>query len=121
MSKAQGYTETMTTTATAEDILGYVPKFYQNEAVELRFHSINQPNRKFQLSASVSQSGTVNYTLQTVPNGHYNQSMSNLAGREHAKCHLPMKAYENWQVDLITYIATLGNAEFTYYEIDEVL
>lgn len=109
------------TTTIAEDILGYVPKFFQNEAVELRFHSIRNHERKWQLVASVSQSGTVNYTLQTVPNSHYNQSMSNL-GRDMAKCHLPMKAYEGWQLDLITYIATLGNEYVSnFYEIDEIL
>ena len=107
---------------TAEDILGYVPKFYQNEAVEIRFHAARNIERKWQLLASVSQSGTVNYTLQTVPNGHYNQSMSNLSGRTNAACHLPMKAYENWQADLILYIGTLSNDFVDFiYEIDEVL
>lgn len=121
MTTTTSYTEIMTTThITAEEILGYVPKFYQNEAIELRFHGINS-GRKYQLVASVSQAGMVNYTLQTVPNGHYNQSMSNLGGRENAKCHLPMKAYEGWQEHLILYIATLGNSEITYYNIDEVL
>lgn len=121
MAVANRYNVTMTTTyLTADDILGYTPKFYQNEAIELRFHSI-WSDKKYQLVASVSQAGTVNYTLQTVPNTHYNHSMSNLSGRDHAKCHLPMKAYENWQADLILYIATLGNSQTTYYDIDEVL
>lgn len=107
--------------AQGESILGYVPKFYQNEAIELRFHSKNTPERKYQLLASVSQSGTVNYTLQLVPNTHYNQSMSNLGGKN-SKCHLPMKAYEGWQEHLITYIATIGNEYCpNFYEIDEVL
>jgi len=110
----------MTTThITTEDILGYVPKFYQNEAVEIRFHGINS-GKKYQLAASVSQSGMVNYTLQVVPNTHYNQSMANLGGKSFT--HLPMKAYENWQSDLILYIATLGNEVVkSFYEIDEVL
>lgn len=123
MATAHRYTDTMTTTTkylTAEDILGYTPKFYQNEAIEIRFHAVRS-GEKYQLVASVSQAGTVNYTLQTVPNTHYNQSMSNLSGRDNAKCHLPMKAYENWQADLILYIATLGNSQTTYYDFDEVL
>lgn len=113
----------MTTThLTADDILGYTPKFYQNEAIEIRFHATRNIERKWQLLASVSQAGTVNYTLQTVPNGHYNQSMSNLSGRDNAVCHLPMKAYENWQADLILYIATLSNDYVdNIYEIDDVL
>jgi len=119
MTVATRYDETMTTThITAEEILGYVPKFYQNEAIELRFHGINS-GKKYQLAASVSQSGIVNYTLQVVPHTHYNQSMTNLAGNSFT--HLPMKAYEGWQSDLILYIATLGNSEITYYNIDEVL
>ena len=97
-----------------------LPKFYQNEAVEIRFHLRNNPDRKYQLVASVSQAGTVNYTLQLVPNTHYNQSMTSLG--KYADCHLPMKAYEGWQAHLITYVATVGT-EYArnVYEIDEIL
>jgi hypothetical protein len=105
---------------TATEILGYVPKFYQNEAVEIRFHSIRAKD-KYQLAISVSQAGIVNYSLHRVPNGALTESMTNLSGRENAKCHLPMKAYENWQADVIEWLSSLGNANGSFYEIDEVL
>ena len=45
-----------------DQVLGYVPKFYQNEAVEIRFHSVRSDELRYQLLATVSQSGAVVYT-----------------------------------------------------------
>lgn len=105
---------------TATEILGYVPKFFQNEAIEIRFHSIRAKD-KYQLAVSVSQSGRVQYSLNRVPNGAFTESMTNLSGRENATCHLPMKAYEMWQEDVIEWLSSLGNANGSFYKIDEVL
>jgi hypothetical protein len=32
-----------------------------------------------------------------------------------------MKAYENWQADVIEWLSSLGNANGSFYKIDEVL
>lgn len=106
--------------SSVSEILGYVPKFYQNEPIEIRFHSVRS-NQKLTLLASVSQAGRVNYSLNRVPAQWFTESMTSLSGREKATCHLPLKAYEMWQEDVIEWLSSLGNDNGCFYQIDEVL
>jgi hypothetical protein len=101
------------------ETLGYVPKFYQNEAIEIRFHG--QVNR-YQLLATVSQNGAIIYTLHNNPAGNYPLAMTSLNTDRESGCFLPMKAYENWQHDLLTWISSAKRNDGTkIYEITEVL
>jgi hypothetical protein len=108
------------TNKTAQEILGYVPKFYQNEAVEIRFHSTRNNEMRYQLLATVSQSGAVVYTLHRIPTrSAYAISMSSLFSNPNP---LPMKAYEGWQSDLLEWITASKNSHGqNIYEISEVL
>jgi hypothetical protein len=108
------------TNKTAQEILGYVPKFYQNEAVEIRFHSIRNNEMRYQLLASVTQSGVLIYTLHRVPTrSPYAISMVSLFSNPNP---LPMKAYEGWQNDLLEWITAPKNSHGqNIYEISEVL
>lgn len=81
--------------------IGYVPKFYLNEAIEIRFHGWTS---RYQLLATVGQSGAINYTLNNNPAGNYSLAMTNLNMDREESCFLPMKACENWQEDLLTWI-----------------
>jgi hypothetical protein len=106
-------------TTTTEDILGYVPKFYQNEPVEIRFHSSHNPEMRYQLLATVSQSGAVIYTLDRIPKSNYSLAMTNLSTNPKP---LPMKAYEGWQNDLLEWITTPKRTNGqNIYMISEVL
>lgn len=107
-------------TTTADNILGYVPKFYQNEAVEIRFRSVRSDDLRYQLLATVSQNGAIIYTMHRVPNrSAYSVSMTNLFSNPKP---LPMKAYEGWQNDLLDWILTPKNSQGqNIYEISEVL
>jgi hypothetical protein len=103
-----------------DQVLGYVPKFYQNEAVEIRFQSVRNNELRYQLLATVSQSGAVIYTLHRIPTrSAYAISMSSLFSNPNP---LPMKAYEGWQEDLLAWITAPKNANGQdIYEISEVL
>jgi hypothetical protein len=99
--------------------IGYVPKFYQNEAMEIRFHGAKS---RYQLLATVSQNGEVIYTLHNNPAGNHSLAMTYLIMDREDGCFLPMKAYENWQEDLLTWILSAKRPDGTIiYTITDVL
>lgn len=78
----------------------------RSEALEIRFVA-DRTGSKYQLLASVTQAGTVSYTLHTDPHGAYSMSFpSSLAGN--TTLSLPMKAYEGWQSDLMEWLLSLS-------------
>lgn len=99
--------------------IGYVPKFYQNEAIEIRFHGWTS---RFQLLATVSENGAISYRLNNNPAGNYTLAMTNLNMDREDGCFLPLKAYENWQEDLLTWILSAKRKDGTIiYTITDVL
>jgi hypothetical protein len=93
--------------------------FSRTEPVEIRFGSKNKQDRQWQLIASVNPSGTISYTLHSVPRGNYSFSLTYLVGE--TTTILPAKAYEGWQTQLIKWVKTLSLSGNTIYEISEVL
>lgn len=88
------------------------------EPIEIRFHS--KKDRKWQLLVSVSTSGTLVYRLESVPHGNYSYSLSYLIGK--TEVHMPMKARENWQTDVLVWLESLELVpDEPCYTIDEVL
>lgn len=105
-------------TINLSEVLGYAPKFYQNEAIEIRFHGWTS---RFQLLATVSQNGEVVYTLHNNPAGNYALAMTNLNMDREDGCFLPMKACEFWQEDLLTWILSAKRKDGTsIYTITDV-
>ena len=101
------------------EALGYVPKFYENEAIEVRFHGWSC---RFQLLATVSQNGEIIYTLHNSPAGKYPLSLTCLNTERPNGEELPMKAREYWQEDLLTWILSAKRKDGTnIYTISEVL
>lgn len=105
-------------TVNLSEVLGYAPKFYQNEAIEIRFHGWTS---RFQLLATVSENGAINYRLNNNPAGNYSLSMTNLNMDREEGCFLPLKAYEYWQEDLLTWILSAKRKDDTsIYTITDV-
>jgi hypothetical protein len=105
-------------TVNLSEALGYAPKFYQNEAIEIRFHGWTS---RFQLLATVSENGAINYRLNNNPAGNYSLSMTNLNMDREEGCFLPLKAYEYWQEDLLTWILSAKRKDDTsIYTITDV-
>jgi hypothetical protein len=93
--------------------------FRKDEPVEIRFGSKNKQDRQWQLVASVNKSGTISYTLHSVPRGNYSFALTYLVGE--TTTILPAKAYEGWQEQLVKWVKTLSLNGKTIYEIGEVL
>jgi hypothetical protein len=105
-------------TINLSEVLGYAPKFYQNEAIEIRFHGWTS---RFQLLATVSENGAISYRLNNNPAGNYTLAMTNLNMDREDGCFLPLKAYECWQEDLLTWILSAKRKDDTsIYTITDV-
>ena len=105
-------------TINLSEVLGYAPKFYQNEAIEIRFHGWTS---RFQLLATVSENGAISYRLNNNPAGNYTLAMTNLNMDREDGCFLPMKACEFWQEDLLTWILSAKRKDGTsIYTITDV-
>ena len=90
------------------------------EPIEIRFCSWANKDRRFQLLASASSNGVVHYSLHRIPQGKYGLHLTNLVGNTNAV--LPMKAYENWQADVVNWLTTLStDAGMDVYEVEEIL
>ena len=87
------------------------------EPMEIRFHG--NKDRKWQLLVSVSDSGTLRYRLESVPQGNYSYGLTYLVGK--TELHKPMKAYEGWQEDVLAWLGSLALGNGPCYVIDEVL
>lgn len=105
-----------------EEALSLTQDFHNETPVEVRFHA-TYSGKSFQLLASVSTNEVINYTLHRVPRGHYAESIANISlGRDGDDAWvLPMKAYRNWQADVLIYITSIMNMSGEpIYKIDEV-
>lgn len=105
-----------------EEALGLIHHFHHETPIEVRFHA-TYSGKSFQLLASVASNGVVSYTLHRVPRGHYAESIANIALGRDGENHriLPMKAYQNWQGDVLLYIVSIMNRNNEpIYAIDEV-
>lgn len=89
------------------------------EPMEVRFHGNGKSERGWQLLVSVANNGTLNYRLESVPQGNYSYSLTYLVGNTNK--HKPMKAYEGWQEDVLAWLASLALGKGPCYTINEVL
>jgi hypothetical protein len=98
----------------------HVPKFLQSEAIEVRFYGAA---RSFQLIATVSQNGAINYILNNNPaTSTHHLSLSHLYMERVDRCNLPKKAHMNWQDDLLAWISNAQRKDgTTIYTTTEVL
>ena len=80
--------------------------FRTEEPMEIRFHSVSYKGEitKWQMLASVSQNGTLSYTLNRVPRSDYSYALSHLVGK--TELILPMKAYSGWHVDVTEWLCS---------------
>lgn len=92
------------------------------EAVEIRFTVIHSRAR-WQLLASVTNAGTIAYTLHTNPHGRHSHSFpSSLYNDTRTVFSIPMKAYDGWQTELIEWITSICSYEgHRIYEITNIL
>ena len=88
--------------------------YEKNEAIEIRFQSVNTDS-KYQLLATVGTAGNVEMHLRPIPYKGYAKSISDLYGADKNPVTLPMKSYDNWHNDLITWLQKL-----TTYTITEI-
>lgn len=107
-------------TLTATDISERIADMSASEAVEVRFTAPHSGNR-YQLLASVTTAGTVNYTLHTDPHGNYSHSFPSSLYKG-TSLSVPMKAYKGWQAELMTWLCSISkpNGE-PVYAVTEVL
>lgn len=109
-------------TSTTDYTTDRVADMKPTEAVEIRFTAIRS-HARWQLLASVTKAGTIDYTLHTNPHGSYSHSFpSSLYNDTRTVFSIPMKAYNGWQTELVEWITSICSHDGTrIYQITNIL